>query len=109
MPAGEGRRVEELHPREDVRKLLAPVLAGTFQPERDLGEVRFEVDGGERIFRPRVLTVPAPAGGVQGYLILFWDVTEERRFEESRHRFISMLSHQLKTRSEGPPVSYKAI
>jgi NtrC-family two-component system sensor histidine kinase KinB len=97
MPAGTGQRVEELNPREDVRAVLAPLTEGTFQPERDLGEVRFEVDGSERIFRPRVLTVPASGGGVEGYLILFWDVTEQRRFEESRRRFIAMLSHQLKT------------
>jgi len=97
MGSGEGQRVAELKPREDVRKLLVPVLDGTFHPERDLGEVRFELDGSERIFRPRVLTVPASSGGVEGYLILFWDVTEQRRFEESRRRFISMLSHQLKT------------
>lgn len=97
MPPGEGHLLEELSPRQDVRGLLAPVMEGTFQPERDLGEVRFEVEGRERIFRPRVLTVPAPDGRVEGYLILFWDVTEQRRFEESRRRFISMLSHQLKT------------
>lgn len=97
MPVGEGRRIDELTPREDVRRLLDPVMEGAFQPERDLGEIRFELDGNERFFRPRVLTVPAAGGAVEGYLILFWDVTEQRRFEESRRRFISMLSHQLKT------------
>lgn len=97
MAAVEGQRIEQLSPREDVRTLLAPLTEGTFQPERDLGEVRFEIDAIERIFRPRVLTVPASGGGIEGYLILFWDVTEQRRFDEARHRFISMLSHQLKT------------
>ena len=97
MATGVGQRLEELEPREDVRKLLVPLMEGTFQPERDLGEVRFEIDNSDRIFRPRVLTVPASGGEVEGYLILFWDVTEQRRFEESRRRFISMLSHQLKT------------
>jgi len=97
MPAGEGHRVQELRPREDVRRLLLPVMEGTVQSERDLGEVRFEIDERDRVFRPRVLTVPKTGGGVEGYLILFWDVTEQRRFEESRRRFISMLSHQLKT------------
>jgi two-component system, NtrC family, sensor histidine kinase KinB len=97
MEGNEGQRIEELSPREDVRNLLVPFMEETFQPERDLGEVLFEVDGSERIFRPRVLTVPAASGGIEGYLILFWDVTEQRRFEESRRRFISMLSHQLKT------------
>ncbi|MBN1945745.1 MAG: PAS domain-containing sensor histidine kinase [Bradymonadales bacterium] len=97
MSAGEGQRMGDLDPSEEVNKLLQPLMEGTFQPERDLGEVRFEMDGSERIYRPRVVTVPASSGGVEGYLILFWDVTEQRRFEESRRRFISMLSHQLKT------------
>lgn len=94
---GEGLRLADLRPREDVRRLLAPILDGTFHPERDLGELRFVVDGEERVYRPRVLTVGGSGGGVEGYLILFWDVTEQRRFEDARHRFISMLSHQLKT------------
>jgi signal transduction histidine kinase len=97
MPAGEGCRVEELRPREDVGRLLAPVLGGEFQPERDLGELQFPVDGAPRVFRPRVLTVPGPDGAVAGYLLLFWDVTEQHELEESRRRFIAMLSHQLKT------------
>ena len=44
-----------------------------------------------------MLTVTAGGGAIEGYLLLFWDVTEQQRFEESRRRFISMLSHQLKT------------
>ncbi len=97
MSNGEGLRLGALRPREDVRRVLAPILDGTFQPERDLGELRFPVDGEERVYRPRVLTVSGGEGAVEGYLLLFWDVTEQRRFEDARHRFISMLSHQLKT------------
>ncbi len=93
----EGVRLDALSLREDVRALLAPLLSGDVQAERDLGEVRHEAKGGERVYRPRVLTVSSAQGGVEGYLLLFWDVTEQRRFEESRQRFISMLSHQLKT------------
>lgn len=83
--------------RDDVRAVLAPVLGRSFQAERDLGELRFVLDDQERVFRPRVVTVAAPDGAVEGYLLLFWDVTEQRRFEESRRRFVAMLSHQLKT------------
>jgi len=93
----EGVRLDALDLRDDVRRVLTPLLAGEFQAERDLGELKYEVDGEERIYRPRVLTVTAGDGSVEGYLLLFWDVTEQRRFEESRRRFISMLSHQLKT------------
>jgi len=93
LPAGGGAP----DPREDVKALLAAAGDETGRPERDLGELRFELDGSERVFRPRVLAVPSLGRGHEGRLILFWDVTEQRRFEESRRRFISMLSHQLKT------------
>lgn len=93
----EGVKLDALELRDDVRRVLTPLLAIEFQAERDLGELSYEVDGEERIYRPRVLTVTAGDGSVEGYLLLFWDVTEQRRFEESRRRFISMLSHQLKT------------
>lgn len=97
-PGGaEGTRLDALELRDDVRRALAPMLSGERQTERDLGELRFEIDGEERIYRPRVLTVTGADSSVHGYLLLFWDVTEQRRFEESRRRFISMLSHQLKT------------
>ena len=97
-PGGaEGARLDALQLHGDVRKVLEPLLSREYQPERDLGELRYEIDGKGRIYRPRVLTVTAGDGSVEGYLLLFWDVTEQRRFEESRQRFISMLSHQLKT------------
>ncbi len=93
----EGARLDDLALRDDLRGILAPLLAGERQTERDLGELRFEIDGEERLYRPRVMTVTGPDNAVYGYLLFFWDVTEQRRFEESRRRFISMLSHQLKT------------
>ncbi|MBU2502682.1 PAS domain-containing protein [bacterium] len=93
----EGSRLGDGRLRPDVQEALAPFLAGDFQPERDLDELHHAADGEERIYRPRVLTVTAGGGTIEGYLLLFWDVTEQQRFEESRRRFISMLSHQLKT------------
>ncbi len=92
-----GGALGDLDLSDDVRRVLAPVMDGAFQPERDLGEFGYRVGDEERVYRPRVLTVPRLDGGVEGYLLLFWDVTEQRRFEASRRRFISMLSHQLKT------------
>lgn len=93
----EGSQLDAPKLDENVRKAIAPLLSGQYQAERDLGELRHSIGGEERIYRPRVLTVTAGDGSVEGYLLLFWDVTESRRFEESRRRFISMLSHQLKT------------
>lgn len=97
-PGGaDGASLDAIELPSDVRHVLAPLLSGNLQVERDLGELRFDIDGEERIYRPRVLTVASGDAGIEGYLLLFWDVTEQRRFEESRRRFISMLSHQLKT------------
>ena len=56
-----------------------------------------DIDRDSRIYEPRMSPFTGAAGAVEGYVMVFWDVTEERRFEESRRRFISMLSHQLKT------------
>lgn len=94
---GQAKRLDEIQAREDICAMLRPLMDGIFQPERDLGELRFGEGEAERIYRPRVLTIPSGAGEPEGYLLLFWDVTEQRRFEESRRKFISMLSHQLKT------------
>jgi NtrC-family two-component system sensor histidine kinase KinB len=92
-----GRRLPELSPPDDVAAVLDVLGRGAFQPERDLGEICSSTGGTARVYRPRVLTVSRGNDRVEGYLLVFWDVTEEKRFEESRHRFISMLSHQLKT------------
>lgn len=94
---GEGLRISEIELGEDVRKVLEPMMTDAFQEERDLGELHHEVGGVDRIYRPRVVTLSSGEREIEGYLILFWDVTEQRRLEESQRRFIAMLSHQLKT------------
>ncbi|MBN2641481.1 MAG: MCP four helix bundle domain-containing protein [Victivallales bacterium] len=86
-----------LKPHPDVAGILNTIIEGNFHPERDLGEFGFEINGNTRVYRPRILTISSKDGAIEGYLLLFWDVTEQRRFEDSRRRFISMLSHQLKT------------
>lgn len=93
----DGKRLDEIKPREDVRAMLQPIIQGTYQPERDLGEIKFLIEGEQRVYRPRVLTVASKIDHIDGFLLLFWDVTEQRKFEDSRRKFISMLSHQLKT------------
>lgn len=94
---GVGLHLSAIGAGEDVRKALEPMMTGLFQEERDLGELRYELGGGERVYRPRVVTLSSVEGEIEGYLLLFWDVTEQRRLEESQRRFIAMLSHQLKT------------
>lgn len=92
----EGRRLDAIDAPALLRDTLAPVVGGGLRAERDLGELACELDGAPRTYRPRVLPLLGGAG-IRGYLLLFWDVTEQRAFEESRRRFISMLSHELKT------------
>jgi signal transduction histidine kinase/HAMP domain-containing protein len=92
----EGQRLGGLAASEAVREALAPLAEGTLRGERDLGELTCETEGGPRVYRPRALPL-LEAGGLEGHLLLFWDVTEQRELEESRRRFIAMLSHELKT------------
>lgn len=92
-----GTSLSSLSAPEDVSKVLDVLDTGEYQAERDLGEVRSSTSGSVRVYRPRVITVTQGKDKIEGYLVIFWDVTEEKRFEESRNRFISMLSHQLKT------------
>lgn len=97
ITAEEESSLSALNPNPDVAGILNIILEKKFLPDRDLGEFQFEIDGDTRVYRPRILTISTSVGDIEGYLLLFWDITEQRRFEESRRRFISMLSHQLKT------------
>lgn len=60
-------------------------------------EFKCEINNETRLFSPRALEIPGESGQIEGWLIIFWDTSDEDRYEESRRRFISMLSHQLKT------------
>lgn len=91
LGAQPGQALQELLPQaEELRRCLDSILRGE---DTGLGELRAAIGDEERIYLPKVTRLHE--GGER--LVLFWDVTEERRFEESRRRFISMLSHQLKT------------
>ena len=95
MGSGEGAEEagEALEPRTSVHELLAKVGQGELDPGRSLGDVEKD----ERAYRPRLLPLDSTSEGREGYMLVLWDVTLDRRFQESRSRFIAMLSHQLKT------------
>lgn len=93
----ENKSLYQLNLGGEFLSALRPVVEEGSTSERELPEIRSNIDGEEMIYRPRLLPFTSSTGEVEGYLLVFWDVTEERRFEESRRRFISMLSHQLKT------------
>lgn len=78
----------------ELRTLLAPRVKSEI---RENLEFKCELNGENRLFSPRALEIPGTSGDIEGWLIIFWDISDESRYEESRRRFISMLSHQLKT------------
>ena len=92
-----GHNLGQLHLNDEVRHVLLPVLDTDLDVETSLAYIRCRIDEAERIYQPRVLPLTSDEGKAEGYLIVFWDVTEEQRLEESRRSFIAMLSHQLKT------------
>ena len=89
--------LKELRLSENLGATLMPIIEEKNRSERDLAEFQFDLDGDRRIYKPRLLPISSDTGSAEGYLLVIWDVTEERQFEEDRRRFIAMLSHQLKT------------
>ncbi|RJO68789.1 MAG: sensor histidine kinase [Myxococcales bacterium] len=81
---------------EDVARALEALSQRRLAGGVDMNERTIDLAGEQRIVRPRLLP-GREEGRPEAALLVFWDVTEERRFEESRRRFIAMLSHQLKT------------
>jgi len=96
-PPGVGVELLEQVRDHAAHGLLRAMFAQNAETENGFDEVHRSIDGTERTYRPRILPLLTEAGAAGGYLIIFWDVTEERRTEEAKRRFIAMLSHQLKT------------
>ena len=48
-------------------------------------------------FRIKLLPFEGTSSESSGYLVIFWDMTEERQLQETREQFIATMSHQLKT------------
>lgn len=93
----EGSQLELGRLGDDVGASLAPVIDGTAENEQDLEDIQRELGGEIRHYRPRILSVRSSDPQSQGHLVIFWDITEQVRFDEARRGFISTLSHQLKT------------
>lgn len=82
---------------ESARAALLPAMNPGAQTEASLPEMTLRRDGEDKTYSPRLLPFKSPEGDTEGYLLIFWDVTEQKQFEESRRKFVSMFSHQLKT------------
>jgi len=94
---GRGNTLHTLTIPEGVARALEPILRGTAHRDGGPQDVRHSIGGSDRVYRVKIIPFEdtAPQGG--GFLVLFWDVTEEREFQEAREQFIATMSHQLKT------------
>jgi len=91
------RTLRQVLEREELRPAFEGFLQTRPAGSQDLAEVKIAAEGGERVYRPHVTPIAGDGSEPDGYLIVFWDATEHFELEESRRRFIAMLSHQLKT------------
>lgn len=81
---------------EDVAAALTPVLHDC-RPPVSSPLICQTMRGVAVTFRVKILPFEGASPESGGYLVLFWDMTEERQFQEAREQFIATLSHQLKT------------
>ena len=56
-----------------------------------------ELEEGGRTYKVGCTSLPGDAGGMSGYIISFYDVTEEKLLEKSKADFISLITHDLKS------------
>ncbi|HPR91002.1 MAG TPA: histidine kinase dimerization/phospho-acceptor domain-containing protein, partial [Synergistaceae bacterium] len=94
---GDGLNLARLDFAGDMKPALETILEKGAAAETNLPEIQSKTGDGEKTYRPRLLPFKSSGGAVDGYLLILWDVTEQKEYEESRRKFVSMLSHQLKT------------
>jgi NtrC-family two-component system sensor histidine kinase KinB len=82
---------------DELKGRIRSSVAEGIRTEISLPDAGFRPGQEERICAPKIFPILSGAGEPESRLLMFIDVTEERRFEESRRRFIAILSHQLKT------------
>jgi two-component system phosphate regulon sensor histidine kinase PhoR len=88
MPMAKGMPLERIFPDPDALALIRKAFAG--MP----GEIRLSRLG--RMLRLRALPF-APQGAISGALVTLDDVTRQEALETTRQKFISNVSHELKT------------
>jgi len=92
-----GQKLSDLPVRREFAAAFDAAIGNEQSDDPESGDVRIERDGEALIIRPRILPFRSRGGEPAGLLVILWDLTQERRYEEARKRFIAMLSHQLKT------------
>ena len=69
----------------------------TVAPKGEEGLIQQFVNGGEHYFRPEAIPILDQTVQPAGIVLVFQDVTQERRQEEMKRGVISTVSHQLKS------------
>ena len=93
---------------KEARGLTAAKIFETFQVKQPERLVRLENESGEPfdlvreeprqlVLEIRINTIFSPKKERYGYLALFRDVTLDRKADTAMHRFISLISHKLRT------------
>ena len=80
-----------------VARALRPLIRGTSRPDNGRPDMQVTIQDATRAYRVRTIPFEGETEQSSGFLVIFWDVTEQRRFQEAREQFIATLSHQLKT------------
>jgi signal transduction histidine kinase len=86
-------------PPEPLGEPFAEALQGRgdYLPEGFDQTVLLNLDGGERAFLPRILTIRDPYGGTLGAAVLLQDVTRLRLLDQVKSNLVATASHELKT------------
>src|SRR5262245_16418819 len=89
-----GASVLEISRHPEIHKILEEVLRLDFLRQPYSKEV--ELDG-ERWFRVSAVTLKDAQGSAFGYILVFHDITDIKRFETMRSDFVANVSHELRT------------
>ncbi len=88
---GDGRPLE---PGEDI---LAGVLAGRTLPDEQLLVGGADRPGGERVVSLSGAPVREANGRISGAVVLVRDITAQKRAEQEKDAFLSLISHEVKS------------
>jgi two-component system phosphate regulon sensor histidine kinase PhoR len=93
-PPAAGRTILEATRHHEVAAVAARLER---EPEVLAQEVRLEARGAPRFLQFNALALRDPAGGQDGAILVFHDLTRLRELEGVRQEFVANVSHELRT------------
>ena len=82
---------------DEMTAALFPLFESSAPSPVSSPYVHLRVNNATVPFRVKILPFDGASSESSGYLVIFWDMTEERQLQETREQFIATMSHQLKT------------